>query len=365
MKQDKISELIKKRVLLGDYALKKLPAERQLALEVGVSHMTARRALNQLVDEGFLVRGSNGRLEVNSEKLSGPKQLRIAIILPDFHAPTFDRWHSIIQQAALKINASVRKVYYVHWDDPFILDAIANFDITFLLPSTEPIPKFMLDKLRGVEQPLVVLDHDLSHLGIPSVRLFPPVCVQRLLDHLEAQGHTRIDCFNVQPNDPIVEQRIEQWDVWMAAHGYTGQLINEPVKPYHESLPCAYYMMKRQLENGSFSATALLCITASAAIGAMRALHQKGIRIGQDVAVCTVDGAGIAEFQIPSLTSLEAPDVTAQILTCLNWASNKQPWRGSLLLQPQEVPLQIRESTCPVSSEENTPHHFHWMPSTK
>ena len=45
-------EVIRKRLLLGDHASGRLPGERQLAIELGLSRPTVRKAIQQLADEG-------------------------------------------------------------------------------------------------------------------------------------------------------------------------------------------------------------------------------------------------------------------------------------------------------------------------
>jgi hypothetical protein len=351
-KYEQISDLLKKRIAHGDYALKSLPAERQLALEVGVSYMTARRALQHLFEEGFLVRGPNGRPEIRRAGATQEHPLQIAFLAPSFHSHAINQWRLDLDRATAQLSGKVRQVPYVHWDDPIIMDALEGFDGVFLLPSTEPMPPQIAERLSKSKCPLVVLDNDMSHAGIPSIRMFPPVVVQRLLDHLESLGHNSIACLNVQPHDAIIEPWIEQWKIWMAAHHFSGQLIDEPVESYGEPFSRAYGVMQRLIAAEWFDAGALLCLTPPAAIGAMRAMHEAGLRPGEDVAVCTINGGTLAAFHIPSLTALEEPDTTPYLFTCLRWMSRGGgPWQGPLLLQPSEVPLAVRESTSAPAGE--------------
>ncbi len=345
-KYEQLSNLLKKRIAHGDYALKSLPAERQLALEVGVSYMTARRALQQLLEEGLLVRGPNGRPEIRRGGIAAEHPLQIAFLAPSFPSHAIDRWRLDLDRATAGLGGKVRHVPYVHWDDPVILGALEGFDGAFLLPSTETMPPPLIERLSQSKRPLVVLDNDMSHAGIPSIRMLPPVLVQRLLDHLEAMGHRSIACLNVQPHDAIIEQWIEQWKIWMAAHHFSGPLIDEPVESYSDPFSRAYQTMGRLLAQRQFEAQALLCITPPAAIGAMRALHEAGLRGGEDVALCTINGGTLAALQIPSLTALEAPDTMPYLLTCLQWMGRGGgPWQGPLLLQSFEAAVVVREST--------------------
>jgi len=350
-KYSQLSNLLKKRINHGVYAIRSLPAERQLAEENGVSYMTARRALQELIDDGLLVRGANGRVMVNVNSSASPCS-QVVMLTPSFHSPNFERWHVLLARLAEHLQITVRQEFYTHWEEPIIMEALENFNGTFLLPSTEQIPPGILKRLSEASQPLVILNGDYSHVGIPSIRPFPSMFIQRLLDHLEAQGHTRICCLNVQPSDPEIEVRIGQWQIWMAAHRFSGELIDEPVGHFGETIPHAYEVVKRLLAEDRLNATAIFCTTVTAAMGAMRAMHEEGLRLGDDIALCTVDGEGFAAFQIPSLTALEWPNVLPLLSISLDWmVQGGGAWRGPLLMQPLEIPLVIRETTSKPLNE--------------
>jgi DNA-binding LacI/PurR family transcriptional regulator len=267
--------------------------------------------------------------------------------VPTFSSRDIERWQRAITKVASEKGYHVRPVLYTHWDDTLLLDTLDGFHGVFFIPIPGIIPPQIINRLKQAER-VVVLDQDLSVHGLPSVRLFPPISVQRLLDHLESIGHRKIDCLNTQPECAVTLQRIEQWKIWMAAHGFSGTLFDEPVQPCEDTLSKGYLATKQLLSTGDMNATALFCVTAPAAIGAMRAIYEAGYRVGDDIAVCAVNGEGTAAYQTPSLTAIESPDSYPYIATCLEWITDRErSWTGPLLLQPSEVPLCIRESTVP------------------
>lgn len=347
-KYNQLSDLLRRRILNGDYAIKGLPAERQLALEHGVAHMTARRVLLNLQEEGILVRGVNGRLEINRATPASADALQIAFLAPLFNSHAIDRWSEALEAATESFGGRLRRFHYRHWEDPMILESLKGFDGRFILPCSEVMPPQIIEQLLAVKQksPVVMLSDDLSGFGIPSISHIPPTFVQKLLRHLEAQGHERIACLNVQPHDKIIEARIAQWRNWTAARRLPATLIDDPVKSFQDPFPRAYEVMCRLLAEKAFTSSALFCTTYAAAVGAMRALHEHRLRPGIDVAIGLVDGEGQAAYQIPSLTALEPPDVVPQLTVCLQWiARGGGDWQGQLLLQPEDVPLVVREST--------------------
>lgn len=345
-KCSQVVELLRTRIAQGDYALKTFPAERQLAVETGVCYMTARRAVKELLNDGWIVRRANGRLEIGRKKAAKGPPKQIALLAPTFNSPNIEGWRVAIDKVVRARGWSLRPVLYVHWDDPILLDALNGFEAVFLIPVPDPIPPRVLARLKTAPR-LVVVDDDWSAHGFVSMQLFPHVFVQRMLDHFAKLGHSRIGCLNTQPHDAVILKRIEQWRLWLAAHKLKAHLLDRPVPSYTTPFQAAYDVVHEALENRSFDTTALLCTTAPAAVGAMRALIEKGIRPGRDVAIGTVNGEGYAQVLTPSVTALEPADPAPYVSRCLDWVEQtKAIWTGPLLMEPKEVPLVIRETSC-------------------
>lgn len=349
-KSTQIIELLEKRIRHGDYLIREIPAERELASELGVNGLTVRKAYLKLVEKGLLIRKPNGRLEVNRSKNVPSRQMQVAFVIPTF-SQHINRWRIAIQKAVGKFNGIVRPIYFLHWDDPVIVNDLASFDGVFLLPNFEPIPERLIEQFRAQNPPVVVLDYDLTEKGIPSLDMLPSVFVQNLLDHLSALGHNRIDCLNIQPHDEVIDNRISQWNIWRAAHNVNGILIDKPIEPPYD-IPAAEkaYQEAKTLIKDLRETTAILCTTAITAIGVYRACYEEGIKIGKDLSICAIDGEGLCPYLTPSLTSLENSDPNPYLLVCLEWMERGgQNWIGPLRLNPSKPNLFIGESTgrCP------------------
>lgn len=342
-----IVKLLESRIRHGDYLLKEIPAERELASEVGVSQITARKAFLELVNKGMLVRKPNGRLQINRDKENGAKPLQLAFLSPNFTSRHVENWRVAIEEAQVRFKAILRPVLFIHWDDPVIMDVLDGFDGIFLVSNNQPIPEGLMRRFQERRPPVVCLDSDLSGQGVPSMTLFPSVFVQALLDHLAGLGHRRIDCLNIQPLDAIIEERITQWNLWRAAHGMEGELVSEPMGPQgSKPLEAGYRLMQRWLATRRGKADAIVCTSAPCAMGGLRALHEAGVKAGQEVSICAVDGEGFSRFQVPSLTALEVPDASPYISVCLEWMSRGgRDWIGPLWVQPSKPVLFIGEST--------------------
>ncbi len=325
---------------------------------MGVSHATARKAVQRLLNEGLLCRMENGRLAVrrtdSEDRRVNPQ---FCLLAPAWESSEVNTWQLALTKLAVRMQCSVRTVRYAHWDDPLLLSSLERFDGAFFMPVPQAMPDHFLSDLLEIKRPVVVLGADWTEHGIPSMRLYAPVLVQKLLDHLTSLGHSRIDYFNVQPNDPILAARLAQWNIWRASRRIGGELIDEPVPAFTETISAAYQAIDRRIRAGRFDTTAMLCTTERVAAGTMRAMADHGLRPGHDVAVCTFDSAGRAEYSIPSLTSLESLDPQPYVAVCLEWMLEgmSRQWRGPLMVQPENVGLAIRQSTVPDIDQKQPP----------
>ncbi len=350
-----VAERLSRRIKSGDYHLHGLPAERRLATQVGVSYMTARKAVQVLLDDGLLCRLPNGRLVVRGHSEDGPSQKQVALLAPAWESNEANHWDINLTQLRKQLDFSSRIVHYGHWDDPVIADTIRQFDATLFL-APDQTPADFTAELVKLDQPLVILNRDWSGFGLHSLRMFPPRMIQKLLDHLAALGHSRIDCFNVQPCGQVIDEWIGHWQLWGAKHQIPGELINEPVKPFTDTLVAAYSVISQRIRQGKLNCTAMLCLTETAAIGATRALLDHGIRPGHDIALCTT-GSLRCEYLSPSLTTLEQPDPKPYLAACLEQALKPQPggWQAPMLIEPQDLKVVVRESTVPDVAKSQTP----------
>jgi DNA-binding LacI/PurR family transcriptional regulator len=350
MKYELIAKIIAQRVRSGDYVLGEIPSERELAITHGVSHMTARRAVEKLIQDGQLIRKPNGRLAANRHSSNGAdgKVINVAYLTPAWSAMSYSKWHAAIIQEASPQNILIRPVMYVHWQDATVAEALRSFDGVFLVSSTEPIPDLVQDQLAQSQAAVVSVEIDMSRIGLPSICPFPANCVQTVLDHLAALGHTHIACINSQPGCPDVGERISQWRLWCGLRKYPCDLYDSPIEPYEDPFNASYKLAGELLDSGNLKATAVLAVTAPGALGFMRAVHERGLTVGRDIAVCTINDEGLAKYINPTLTSITMTDLSPYITFCLDWMkSESKRWVGPLVMQPTSPPLFIGESTSP------------------
>lgn len=342
----RVADRLGERIRLGDYHLNSVPSERRLAHETGVSLMTARKAMQKLVDDGMLHRDDKGRARVNSESYRVTGLHQLAVVVPAYQSPEVQDWTNTLAYCVGQVDCVLRTVHYAHWDDPTLTRALRGFTGSFFLPLGERPPAHVMATIRSLDKPMVIINQDWTEVGLPSMRLYAPVAIQALLDHLYSIGCRRIGCYNVQPEDSIVMGRIQQWRLWMTRHGLQGPLVHRPVKPFENPLPAAHQSAGEVLDAIEPPLDAVLCVTEAAALGLSRAMTDRGLRPGADLSVCSVNSE-VGQYVSPSITSLSHPEIDTLVKACIDWMceSPATPWIGPLMLEPKDLSVEVREST--------------------
>lgn len=341
---DKAAEELRRQIKEGAYAFRNIPSERELASRHGISYMTARRAINKLVDEKMLMRNDVGRVEIVSAS-EGGASLRVALLTPAFDTNLNNRWRVALDRVAARAGASVRPVTYVHWSDAILWDALKGFDGAFIMANNDALTPALAERMRALPRPPVIVGEDFSAHGLPSVVLYPPVWTQLALSHLADAGYGKIACVNVHPHiAPDIKGRIGQWRFWSEMRDRECTLLDDPVPSYEIPVHRACRLVGDYLDRGG-DAEALFCTTLGAASGAYRALYERGLKPGTDIGVATVDGEGMADMMTPSLTDIAAPAPDKYLRLCFQWLKKDKPWPWPLAMQSEAPQLAARESS--------------------
>jgi DNA-binding LacI/PurR family transcriptional regulator len=186
--------------------------------------------------------------------------------------------------------------------------------------------------------------------GVTNVVLDHAVAAELTLKHLYDLGHRNVAFMHGQPYSSDSESR---WQGIQRAAQNLGLTIR-PELTVHlmEDLtsPELGYPVVRRLLEVSRQFTALVCFNDMAAIGAIRALHDAGLRVPEDISVVGFDDIPHAAFQTPSLTTVRQPlhemgELAAELL--LQRLASHVSLPAERAVKPQLI---VRESTGPATA---------------
>lgn len=337
-KYHEVMEIIWRRIEAGDYLLNDLPGERKLAVDTGVSYMTARKAVLEMIKEGMLARETNGKLYVDPSFKRSKSRLDVVFLYPAYPSDHLNQCRLAVTEVANQYDVAIRPVQYVHWDDPIVWDALSGADGVLLIPSTESVPAHVIERFTSNSGRLVVFDGEMTQHGIPSIRLYPSSHIESLFEYVYRLGHRHIDFLNSQGHNNEIDRRVEQWQAWSSRREVQSKIWDEPAPPYTDPTAYAYRLAKRLLRswNKATGPSVVMCASQPAAIATMRACYEQGVKVGEDIsigAINTVNG----RYLCPSLSGLEMPDIAPLMERVFEvFAEAGKKWGGPLLLEPKD-----------------------------
>lgn len=233
----------------------------------------------------------------------------------------------------------------------------------------EEYPRLLKDRLI---EGLIVIDTPLDHpLPIPTVSiaghrkiegvthlvLNQSYAAKLSLEHLYRLGHRRIAFMRGMATSSDSEDR---WQALMAASRELGLSVDPSLVLQIEntaSTPELGFPITNALLNRTHDFTAIVCFNDLAAMGAVRALYNHGLRVPEDVSVVGFDDFEGAAYSTPSLTTIRQPLRQMGVLaarTLLKQIRGEEPAQQEIPIMPELI---IRESTAPPPTKRKKPSH--------
>jgi DNA-binding LacI/PurR family transcriptional regulator len=242
---------------------------------------------------------------------------------------------------------------YLREHDYFFLTVIHRHDLTLL----ERYAAMLVE--RGVEGFIVVdtlLDRPLSlptvavagHRtldGVTNIVLDHEQAISAALEHLLHLGHRELAVLRGHPASADSDVR---WQAICEVAARLGMRINDDLVAtinMAEASPEQGYPTTCELLDRQKPFTALFAYNDLAALGAIRALQERGLRVPEDVSVVGFDDIYSAAFNTPSLTTVRQPlrkmgEIAAE--TLLQRIEGKPDVPSEIAVEPVLV---VREST--------------------
>ena len=185
--------------------------------------------------------------------------------------------------------------------------------------------------------------------GVTNVVLDHHCAAELALGHLYQLGHRKIAYMH---GPPFSSDSMTRWQSTLqVARSLSLEVPKEfVIRLIRDSnTPELGYPGMQQLLMRRRDFTAVLCFNDVSAIGSIRALHDAGLRVPEDVSVLGFDDIQAASYIVPSLTTIRQPleRMGALAANCLlkKLAGEKQP--ETVKVDPELI---VRESTAQVRS---------------
>jgi DNA-binding LacI/PurR family transcriptional regulator len=201
------------------------------------------------------------------------------------------------------------------------------------------------DDLAAPGVPVVLLgEHPLplplDHVGIDNV-----TAAHTAVRHLIDLGRTRIAVIGQHPTRGTATQRLAGYRQAIAEAGLP-EIVAPALRYHHQDGAAAMASLLDRHEPPD----AVFCFNDMLALGAIRAAHDRGLRVPHDVAIVGFDNTEHSAYSVPSLTTI-APDKAALARAAVDLVHRRASGGDSTDFPPQDVAipfaLEVRESTTP------------------
>jgi DNA-binding LacI/PurR family transcriptional regulator len=202
-----------------------------------------------------------------------------------------------------------------------------------------------LQSVRWTVPVVSISGHEIEK-NVTNIKLDQRRAAELGLRHLYQLGHRQIAFMRGAAYSADSEDR---WNCFRAVAKQLGLKVDAALTitvPLHISSPEIGYGPTRDLLATGKKFTALVAFNDHAAIGALRALHESGLRVPEDVSVLGFDDIKSAAYQRPSLTTIRQPlrEIGKTAVTHLlkRITDKSESSRSEIRVHPELV---IREST--------------------
>jgi len=297
--EEHIKQAIRQRKIID-----KLPGERSLAKELGISYMTIRKAIDNLVNEGVLYKVPTKGTYVADPKANKARTKTIGYFLDSSIASGLSSpYYSLIFEAMQKeaTRHGYALVYFSDNDQTALKGVLKKLDgvIASCFKRIENIIQEIKDLV-----PVVVIDNSAADKTIPSVIIDNFSAQVESVDHLCALGHQRIGFMTGLEDSNVGRDRFEGYKSGLSKHGIEmdDNLVFRGNYSFQSGISGAeYFLSLARLP------TAIICANDSMALGAINKLYASNLEVPGDVSIIGFDDIDVARQISPPLTTISAP----------------------------------------------------------
>ena len=158
----------------------------------------------------------------------------------------------------------------------------------------------VLDKVKSLSDNICFVDFSDTHSPYDSVDIDLARVSKEITDFFVAQGYQRIGFIGGQDVPEVADIREEAFTEYGQLKGVVS---SKDIYRGEFTSSSGYKLAKEMLATGDYP-SALFVASDSIAIGVLRAIHEHGLKIPEDIALISVNDIPTAKFTFPSLSTV-------------------------------------------------------------
>jgi len=281
---------------------------------------------------------------LHARSLAGGKSRTVGVIVSNLENPFFFDIYKTIEADAHAIGYEVVMANTDYRSEQLVssIRLMIGRRVAGLAAVVSEMAPELIDELNESRTPVVFYDVGTPRKNITNIKLDYRRGIEKLIEYLHRLGHRRIG--------------------FVGHHAVLGP-INERMKAVMDTVARMPEMEVRSaadsdtLEGGrqatsdllssGYNPTVIVCVNDMMAVGAIRELRDRGLRIPEDISVTGFDNVKLAEFCYPALTTVHIPRerIGHIIADFLLRKPGPPPTTTEIVIHPELV---LRDSTGPA-----------------
>ena len=231
------------------------------------------------------------------------------LILPHFESHYFG---SMLTEAAQDMQKADRKLFVMNSRDSAEgeIDAIRSFNAhhcdAILIYSRHLSEQQLSDIQQEIKTQLIVINRSLDDDKLFSFGFDQQQVARLATDYLLKLGHQQVACITTPLSSNTGQKRLAAYKATLKEHAIA---VDEALIYEGKSTLESGFDATISLIDSGVPFTAIFSCTDSMAIGAIRALHDRGIKVPEDVSVIGIDGDPAGAYTVPRLSTVALPIV--------------------------------------------------------
>ena len=290
---------------------------KDVAKRAGVSTSTVSRVLSPQINNYMQERTREKVLraikeldykpDMRAQSLRGMGTRIIGLITPDALNPFYQELAYVLEEVCYKEkygllvcsskNSVTRELTYI--------DLLERQKVDGIILTTVGLNETKLNTLtkRGIS--IVLVDRDVPGANVPAMFTNNYLGGCQATQYLIDLGHERIACIAGAMNTLSSMNRLKGYYETLQKNDL--EVDKKLIKKGKLTYKDGYKLMKELLKTSSGEVTAIFCLNDMVALGAMRAIQEKGKSIPSDYSVIGFDNISFSSISNPSLTTIAQP----------------------------------------------------------
>ena len=299
--------MLEEAIRLGEYrAGDQLPAEQDLATRFGVSYTTARRAVSDLVLADFLERRGRKGTFVRGQSVHRLQQTTLHLICSTYINGAAEAFILNATRAAEARGWNVNVLRLAMGQQDLAVRALASGNPALICLDEIRETSSLGIAVRAARDRVVVLQPDMSAIGVTTVLTRLEAHIDMLLGHLRAAGHQQIAMIVQIPKDE--KECSTSWQRHLTA---ALRQIDLCIDVIYVDTPPGYSPMRRAYEEvGDYlkshpNVTALASMGEELTIGAMGACRDANLSVPDQISLVNDGDTPLLELVSPAITCVD------------------------------------------------------------